>query len=261
MTQMTGNNYFARVIKNIEKGQLKKQKKQKPRNYIGGSGLGRECERRIQYDLTHPGMKEMPEMRMVRIWALGDAIETYLKTLLIEAGFDLCTIRVDENGDPILDEESQEQQYSFSMGDGRVRGHIDGILRSGPNIMIYPALFEAKSAKHSSFNKFVKNGLAVENPSYYAQVQFYQKCMKLLNPALWIMMNKDNSEIYAELVPHHPAFADSLVAKAERILEATDTGTLLPRGFNDKTNWHCKYCDFQKECWKEEEATTPEWAG
>jgi hypothetical protein len=258
---MLGNNYFTRVIKEIEKGQLKKHKKEKPRNYIGGSGLGHECERRIQYDLTHPTMKEIPEMRMVRIWGLGDKVEDYLETLMLDAGFDLRAIQTNDEGFPLLNEEGCQQQYGFEMGGGRVQGHLDGIIMGGPKIMDYPALFEAKSIKHANFKKFVDGGVAIANPTYYAQVQFYQKCMNLLNPALFLMMNKDNSEIYAELIPHHAAFADSLVAKAERILDSTDAGVLMPRGFANKTVRQCRYCDFQKECWKEPEANAPEWAG
>lgn len=249
MPILLGSNFFVRVVKEIEKGQMKKEKKREVRDYIGGSGLGRECERRIQYDLIMPTRRAKPEPRMLRIWALGNKVETLIEDLMKDAGFDLAT------------ENEKGEQFSFDMGDGRVRGHVDGIFRGGPKIMEYPNLFEAKSAKNSSFNRFVKNGLASENPSYYAQVQVYQKCMKLLNPALWIMMNKDNSEIYAELVPHNPAFADSLIVKAGRILEATDAGDILPRGFSEKTNWNCKYCDYNDECWKEEGTNQPVWAG
>jgi len=243
------NNNNVPILKAIEKGQLRKFKKQKPRDYIGGSGLGDECERKIQYNLLAPKAKAIPEMRMVRIWGLGDKVEDYIEELLCDAGFNIHTVQ------------PGGKQYGFEMGGGRVQGHVDGIVDAGPKIMAYPALFEAKSIKHSNFKKFVDTGVATANPTYYAQLQFYQKCMKLLNPALFVMMNKDNSELYIELVEHHPAFADSLVAKASRILEATDAGQVIPRGYTDKNNFHCKYCDFNAICWKkEEEAGTPEWA-
>jgi hypothetical protein len=196
----------------------------------------------------HPELKILPEPRMARIWAFGDMIETYIEKLLRDAKFDLASEREDGS------------QYGFELAEGKIKGHIDGVLRGGPKIMEYPALAEFKSAKDSSFKKFVKNGVANENATYYSQVQMYQKCMNLLNPALWLVMNKDTSEIYAELVPHHAAFADTLVDKAERILAASEAGDVLKREYLDKNNWHCKYCDFKDECWKEEmEATTPEW--
>lgn len=247
MYDIISNNYFEKVIISIERAQKKAIAKEEPRRYIGASGLGEECERKIQYNFTSPEKKSLPEPRMVRIWKLGDLIETYLEKLIRDARFDLVT------------EDDLGNQFGFKLADGAIQGHVDGILRDGPKIMEYPALLELKSAKDSSFKKFVKHGLANQSAQYYAQVQTYQRCMGLLNPALWIVMNKDTSEIYAELVTHNPSFASSLIDKAERILEASKKGFILPREYNDKNNWHCKYCDFKDECWGEE-TETPEWA-
>lgn len=237
---------FDGIVREIEKAQMKEIKKEKFRNYIGGSILGSECDRKIQYNLTHPHLRILPEPGKQRIFDMGNIIESYLGKLLRIARFDLIT------------EKSDGEQYSFKMANGKIQGHVDGILRGGPKIMSYPALVEFKSAKHSSFQKFKKNGVASENQQYFAQVQMYQKCMNITNDALWMVMNKDNSEIYAELIPHHPSFAESLIDKADRILQATDNDMLCDRGYLDKNNWHCKFCDFREECWKEMESG-PEW--
>jgi len=236
------------LLKLVDKTLAKEVAQEKPRTYIGGSSIGIECERRIQYSKTHPHLREIIEPRVKRIFQVGDMYEEYMESLLKRCGFD------------IRGEKEDGSQYAFSMADGRFQGHVDGVLMNGPKFMEFPALPEFKSANDKRFKEFVKLGLQSTNAVYYAQVQIYQLCTGLTNPALWMVMNKNDQEIYAELVPHHAAFAESLVEKLQRILDAIDGGTLLPREYNTKTHRKCKYCDFKEECWKQEEETAPSWA-
>ena len=108
---IAGSTYFTKVIDQIEKAQKKAIAKEEPRRYIGGSSLGQECERRIQYE--------------------------------------------------IATENELGKQFGFQMADGAIQGHVDGILQDGPKIMEFPALVEFKSAKDSSYKKFVKKVIKV----------------------------------------------------------------------------------------------------
>ena len=225
------------VSKHVDKEIYKRTKSQEHRDYIGGSQIGVECCRKIQYSSISKEQRDPVEPRVQRIFDLGNLIEDYLIKLLRDAGFDVQT-RKDDG-----------EQWGFSLANGRIQGHVDGVIMGGPKVMDYPCLVEFKSAKSSRFTKFLRDGLMQTDSNYYSQVQFYQINMKLNNPALFVMMNKDDQEIYYELIQFNPAHADRLINKSEDILNAIDSNHLMPRAYQDKNNWNCKYCDYKKECW------------
>jgi CRISPR/Cas system-associated exonuclease Cas4 (RecB family) len=237
------------VSKFVDKEILKRTKNQEQRDYIGGSQIGAECSRKIQYSSIIKEPKDPVEPRVQRIFDLGNLIEDYLIRLLRDAGFDVRTRK--DNGD----------QWGFSLADGRIQGHVDGVIMGGPKVMDYPCLVEFKSAKSSRFTKFLRDGLMQTDSNYYSQVQFYQTNMNLCNPALFVMMSKDDQNIYYELIQHNPAHASRLLDKSEDILNAIDNNYLMPKAYQDKNNWNCKYCDYKKECWSDDtiKIETPIW--
>jgi hypothetical protein len=77
---------------------------------------------------------------------------------LRDTGFDLRTRRVDG------------EQFGFSVADGSLQGHIDGVIVDGPEGFAYPALWENKCLGIKSWRELEKNRLAVAKPVYAAQV-------------------------------------------------------------------------------------------
>jgi|TARA_R110000744_G_scaffold232012_1_gene350092 hypothetical protein len=234
----------------VDKAIASRTKAQVARTYLGGSQIGTECTRRIQYSVMLPDSRPPVEPRVQRIFDVGNILEEYLVRLLREAGLDVKTTKPDG------------KQYGFFLVNGRIRGHVDGVIvgtKTKFKDMEYPCLVEFKSAKDSSFKKFLRDGVMAANPVYYSQVQFYQRNMELLNPALFVMINKDTQDIYYELIHHNPAHTDRLINKASDVLTAVDNGTLVDRAYTDKNNWNCKYCDFKEVCWEPEgEAVVPD---
>lgn len=218
-----------------------KNKKQTPRNYLGGSRLGEECERALQYEYFNTPKDTGKDFKgqTLRIFSRGFWVEDMMIKWLRNAGFNLKTHN--DNG----------EQFGFSIMKDRIRGHCDGIFISGHNMAKYPCLWECKGINQNGWKKLVKHGIKQAYPTYYAQVQIYQKYFNLTeNPAIFSAVNMNTMEIEWQSVEHDSIFTDRLTNKARRIILYCDSGELLPRQFHSKDFFKCKWCSYQERCWK-----------
>ena len=146
------------------------------------------------------------------------------------------------------------EQFGFSALDGRLQGHVDGVLVAGPDLGFgsgYPALWENKCLGEKSWRELVKNRLVVAKPIYAAQVALYQAYLELHeHPALFTAINADTMEIYAELVPFDAELAQRMSDRAVKVISATEVGELLPRSFSEPTHFECRMCPWQDRCWR-----------
>ena len=188
----------------IDDGIMARVKKAAPRTYLGASGLGEECARKIWYRYKQPKMIENP--RVHRIFDMGHIIEDYIVRLLRDAG---CTVYT---------EMPDGEQFGFE--DGKLAGHIDGVITGLPESS-KPHLFEAKSAKASGWKEFVKKGCQTTNMTYYVQCQIYMQKMKL-DRALFVVMNKDTQELYFERIKYVKAMADHYLNRGHEIAAAVE---------------------------------------
>lgn len=212
-----------------------------PRAYLGASRLGVACERALQYEYAQapvdPG--RAAEGRMLRIFARGHVMEDAMVTWLRQAGFDLLTHPA--GGEP----------FGFSVADGRLQGHIDGVFVGGPEGFAYPCLWECKCLGAKAWRDLEKRRLAVAKPVYAAQVALYQAYLDLHEyPALFTAVNADTMEIYAELVPFDAALAQRMSDRAAKVIAAAEAGELLPRSFADPAHFECRLCAWQERCWR-----------
>ena len=226
----------------VDKAVVAGEQKRERRKYIGASNIGDECSRKIQYRyLNYPlDADKAFSARTLRIFQFGHEIEDFAAKWLKDAGFDLRT------------EDKDNKQFGFSIADGEIRGHIDGVICDGPVAMGYPALWECKSANDSKFKGFVRHGVEKANKTYATQLALYQTYMELTeNPALFTVINKNTSEVYYELVPYNKALAQEASDRAVNILTASKAGDMLPRVAQSKDFFLCKFCEFRETCWKE----------
>lgn len=222
---------------------LEDQASRPRRTYIGGSSLGEECSRKIQYRYLNAPTDEDKAFsaRTLRIFAMGHLLEDVMAKMIRDAGFDLRTHNKDG------------EQFGFKVADGEIRGHIDGVICDGPVDMGFPCLWECKTANDKKFNDFVRNGVARANPVYAAQIALYQAYMDLTDhPALFTVMNKNNSDIYYELVPFNAELAQKISDKAVNILTASKAGDILPRVAQNPDYFACRFCEFQQTCWADQ---------
>ena len=143
------------------------------------------------------------------------------------------------------------EQFGFSVADGRLQGHVDGVIVGGPEGFTYPALWECKCLGNKSWSDLEKKGLAISKPIYAAQVAIYQAYLELHeHPAIFTALNADTMEIYTELVPFDAALAQRMSDRAVKVITATEAGEILPRAFHDSTHFECRMCAWQDRCWR-----------
>ena len=222
-----------------------------PRFYLGASRLGVNCSRALQYEYTQTPRDKWLSGRTLRIFEMGHALEKMALNWLRMAGFEILTHQ--ENGEP----------FGFATADGKIQGHVDGIMRGGlfkdvfAVAMTYPAIWECKSMNAKAWKQTVDKGMKVAKPIYAVQIAIYQAYMEEIipgvskNPALFTAVNKDTSELYHELVPFDAGLAQAASDKAVNILRATQAGETLPRMTADPEHFECRFCDWKDHCWKE----------
>jgi hypothetical protein len=212
---------------------LSEQREEK-REYLGASGIGSECLRKVQYDWM---CDSVFPARTKRIFARGHAFEEISARILAQAGFRM------ERGTPAT---------AFTSADGLFRGHADGIIIKGPDIpgLSYPCLWEHKALGASGWRKIEKDGLRKAYPQYYDQVQLYQAYLNLdENPALFTVWNSDDCSMLHIGVPFDAEAAQAASDRAVRVIQATQAGELLDRIASKPDDWRCKMCSHRDRCW------------
>ena len=229
------------IIALVDAGMQQARARQSERQYLGASRLGVACERALQFEYAKAPVdhgRDIPG-RMLRIFERGHVMEDCMVAWLRDAGFDLRTRKADG------------EQFGFSVAEGRLQGHIDGVIVGGPEGFACPALWECKCLGNKAWRELEKSGLAVAKPVYAAQVAIYQAYLELTeHPAIFTAINADTMEIYTELVPFDAALAQRMSDRAVKVITATDAGELLPRAVNDQTHFECRMCAWQDRCWR-----------
>ena len=126
--------YLSEEIKKIsdviDKSIVDNNKKKQKRKYLGGSSLGEECSRKIQYRFMgiNPDKEKEFNAKTLRIFQFGHEIEDMKAEWIKQSGFDLRTV------------DKQGEQFGFSIADDQIKGHIDGVICGGPVELNYPML-------------------------------------------------------------------------------------------------------------------------
>ncbi len=194
-----------------------------PRDYIGASSIGSECLRQIWFQFKGVKAEAVPS-KFRKAWAIGKILEGMIIEWLIKAGIQV------------------EQTDKTYQADGMpyFQGHFDGIMTWRKK----RAILEIKTAKHASYTIFVKKGLQVWNPQYYAQIQSYMG-MSGIHSAHIIVLDKDSGELADEAVTFNADVYESLKDKARLIYEAPCEP---PKINGSPLFFKCKMCQFNKVC-------------
>lgn len=224
------------VNQHIDSGLQQKERKAPKRNYLGASRLGDPCDRKLYYEYRHEHDSEFSG-RQLRIFAAGHRFEDMMIDWLKAGGFDL-KIR-NKHG----------EQFGFSVLDGRIQGHFDGVIVAGPDLgEPYPLLWECKGLNDKSWKHLAAHGLRKSKEVYFGQTQLYMGYRDLA-ACLFTALNKNTCEIYHELVKYDSAEAQRLSDRGLRIVQAGDAGELPPRISNDPDCFACRFCERRGPCW------------
>jgi CRISPR/Cas system-associated exonuclease Cas4 (RecB family) len=124
---------------------------------------------------------------------------------------------------------------------GRTLGLIDGMFKDGEEFF----LLENKTANDKRWKEMAKKGI---DRNYLAQVQLYMHSSDQLSrhgnkltKCLFVVFNKNTSEIFTEVVDYEPVFAQ---AEYDRIHDVMASES-VPYADNDV---HCNWCDYRSFC-------------
>jgi hypothetical protein len=202
------------------------------RQYLGASAIGSECLRRVQYDWMcdpdHPS-------RTRDIFRRGHLIEELSRQHFIRASFTFAPA----------------DRLKFSAVDGLFRGHVDGIITAGPALpgVVYPCLWEHKCLGQKGWRALERDGLVKAHPAYAVQVAIYQAYLDVTNPAIFTAVNANDCTRLHLLVPFDAERAQAGSDRAVAVIRATQAGELLPRAYDDPTDWRCRMCPHRERCW------------
>ena len=228
----------ARVNAAIDAALLVRHRRQVPRDYLGGSRVGEPCARKLVYEITHAPKDRDFDADILRVFDAGHQFEALSIRWLRLAGFDL------------RDRGPDGGQIGFVAAGGRLRGHADGVIVTGPDIGIgWPSLWEHKALGQKSWTDLVKRGLRLSKPIYFAQVQLYMAYLEL-EVALLTALNRDTLALHHEAVPFDAAEAQRLSDHAVDILRAADAGELPPRIAQAADFYLCRLCPYATRCWE-----------
>lgn len=244
MLDFNHENQSSRLVHLIDEALQQRNAKQKPREYLGGSRLGVECQRALQFEFFNTPKDEGRGFtgKTLRTFEIGHALEDMAAGWIRLAGLDLRTQKGDGS------------QFGFTTCHGYIAGHIDGVLIGGPEEFgPYPRLWEMKTSNGKNWREMEKKKIRKAKWVYYIQCQLYMAYMELTeNPALFTAINKDTSELYFENVDFNPSVAQEASDRGARIVEACLSGEVLPRISKDPSFYQCKWCAWADRCWRME---------
>jgi len=204
-----------------------------PRTHLGASSIGDSCARKLWYAFRWIH-EPFHEGRILRLFRRGQVEEYYVVSDLNKLeGVEVRAV------DP-----ATGKQYRFTdpemPGFG---GSVDGIAFNLPEMPGQWIGLEIKTHNTKNFAKLKKHGVQ-SYPRHWFQCQSYM-CWSGLPGWLYIAVNKDNDELYTELVLPDEADQDYARATAREVLFATEP----PPKISQRKDWfECKFCDFYRIC-------------
>lgn len=216
-----------------------KRAKQERRTYVGASGIGDDCERRLQFEFAGAPREKEPEKLTLRKFDFGHMIEELARCWFQDAGFKLVQNNLRDGA-----------RFRFVQMDGDFSGEPDGVFISGPEIegLRYPAMWEHKAVGAKTFREIKKDGLKKARPKYWSQIH---TCMAYLNleQTVFTVTNLDSGEQLNLVYDLEPEEAQRMTDRAVRIISSTRAGDLLPRPFAKPDHFSCRVCSFSARCW------------
>ena len=230
----------AKALQEIDTVLVDKFLSEKPRSYLGASGVGNPCARAVQFDFIKAQKNEdrlHPPARILRIFARGHHAEPLVVKWFRDAGYHL-TDRDHKTG----------RQFRFSTLGGLFSGGCDGVISKGPGIE-GPTLWELKCVNTKKFKQFVNRGVKKTEPKYYAQLQLYMAYFNLTDyPALFTVLDSNDYSLHIEEVHFDPQAAQFYSDRAVSIIADTNARALSPRVSGDPTSFACRWCDYSDVC-------------
>lgn len=207
----------AKLLKDVE------PLKEVPRDYLGASAIGHPCDRYLWN--TYNKVEGSPRSaRTQRILDTGKALESLVVDWLRATG----KVSIDTTPPMMFDAE-----FPF------FGGNVDGVLtyRKARYVL------EIKTAKASEYNKASKHGVFSWHQSYFNQAQAYMG-LSGIPRCVFVVLNKDTSEVYSEVIEFNPMAFEALRARAKWVSEVKEK----PKLPFTAAYYLCKMCRYYEGC-------------
>lgn len=215
--------------------------KEPERDYLGASVIVKPCERQSWYYYRKAYDKRF-DGRMLRLFEDGKKAE------------DRIVEEIKRTGKYQVDEKDLEgKQYGFNLFGGHYKGNCDGKILGLTEAPKTWHLLEVKTHNDKSYDWLLNNGLKKGKPEHYDQMQIYMNELGL-ERGIYIAIKKSSSDIYTERINRDPKKKEAFREKALRIIRSNDAPKKIA---NSLEIFDCKYCSYNKECYKLEGAENP----
>lgn len=203
------------------------------RDHLGASVIGQECQRKIWYDFRWVKF-EVFDGRMLRLFNRGHMEEELFIKWLRGIGVTVWEV------DP-----ATGKQFCIWGVNGHYGGSADsvGILPYFPDL---PMLLEFKTHNTKSFTHLFANGLVKSKHQHYSQMCSYGKHYNF-RYGLYVAVNKNDDDLYFEVVELDWRLAHDLTNKAQDIIQSQIPP---PRIAENPAYYACKFCNKSDICWE-----------
>lgn len=202
------------------------------RTHLGASVIGGDCGRAIWYGFRWATMPKFSG-RILRLFNRGHLEEGRFIAALLTIGVQLY--QQDEHG----------KQFRISDVGGHFGGSGDGVAIGLPDLPPgTPALAEFKTHNDKSFVKLKKEGVRAAKFEHFVQMQTYMRKMGI-PVALYMAVNKNDDDLYGEIVPLESNVADQFIDRGRTIIMMKQA----PKRISESPGWFaCSWCDHKPIC-------------
>jgi hypothetical protein len=201
------------------------------RTHLGASIIGKDCDRELWYTFRWASLKKHGG-KLLRLFNRGHLEEPRFLAMLKMIGCQVWT------------HDGAGNQYRFKDHGGHFAGSTDGVVKGIPDRPDVPLLLEFKTHGEKSFLKVQAEGVRNAKFDHYIQMQMYMGSMNL-SAALYMAVNKNDDDLYAEIVDYNHDVWVKNHARAGKIIHSG----FPPAKISQSPGWfQCKMCDYAQIC-------------
>lgn len=201
------------------------------RAHLGASLIGDDCSRKLWYS-WHWAKVIKFKASTLRLFNRGHLEEGRFVAMLLMIGCEVW--QFDEKG----------KQYRIKGYRGHFGGGLDCVIRGLPEFPDVAVLGEFKTHNDKSFTKLKAEGVRLSKFQHYVQMQKYMGKWGLPF-ALYLAVNKNNDEIYGEIIVFDQDTYDRFEVRVRGII---DSPKPPPKIKEDASWFQCKWCDYKGIC-------------
>lgn len=237
ITTEIGRDQLAEKIKNDIEAACVELYSEGSRAHLGGSIIGEPCSRKLYYGFRWCFFEAF-NGRMLRLFNVGHREEERFILYLRKIGF------------LVLDKEpGTEKQFRIEGAKGHFGGSLDSVAKptfegAYASLGNYSFLCEYKTYNSKRFCKLALSNVAQHSPKYYAQICTYGR-KRGYQFCIFLAINKDDSDIYCEIIPIDNNYGEVLEIKAHEVIFAKQPP---PRISENSADYECAYCAARGIC-------------